>query len=199
MPNTPPPTWFASVRNYACLYCVAILLLASGCGESADSESSSVLQADPIREFEWGMTRLKRTVRISRPSGADGILVVDRKLKHKVFPPNDAQPNYTARVTIATETVLLQGRRKGKEKKIAAPTKESTIKDPLADQFEEHRKFIDIPGSGPQASTVASPILETRSIESKSVFELEYIEKHWQLTEVPKVEYEKLWFEYAFD
>jgi len=188
------------------LFCLAVTLLfgsgfSSGCGGSkADPPSTAVVHEDPAGEFEWGMTRLKRALRLFRPSGGDG-LSVKRKVEHELIPPNDKNAHFTARVTVFSKASFLHAKRKPKENKKpdAAQNEKSAFEDPLAEKDDEFSKYIDIPGTGPQESIGRAIQIKPRQLDSKSVFDLAYVDGHWKLTKTPEKKYEQLWFDYAFE
>ncbi len=192
------PTFFRTPVWAGCLCLAAIFAGTIGCGSGSDKPPTNVVQEDPVGEFEWGMTRLKRALRISRPNGSDGVSISARKVVYKLNPPDDKTPHYTASITITSEASFLHAQRKVKEKEKAKAEKESDISDPLADK-DDYTKFVDIPGAGPQAPGVAIPILESPTIENKSIFEMAYLNGHWMLTQTPEEKHEQLWFEYAFE
>jgi hypothetical protein len=177
----------------------AIFSCAAGCGSGSDKQTANVVQEDPVGEFERGMTRLKHALRISRPNGSDGVSISARKVTYQLNPPDDKTPHYTASITISSEASFLHAQRKAKEKEKAPAEKESEIDDPLADKDDDYTKYIDIPGAGPQAPAVPTPILESPTIENKSVFKMAYLNGHWMLTQTPEKKHEQLWFEYAFE
>ncbi len=176
---------------------VSLLL---GCGGSGDeAPASTVVQEDPKGEFEWGMKRLDRALKLFRPGGSEGLRVTDRKLDYQVFPPDANHDHYTARVTVMTEAAFLHGKRKLDEEAVAAKPEEGPkIDDPLDDKTDELNKLVDLPGAGPQAPASAPARIETRSLENTSVFELAYLDSRWQLTEKPELKHEESWFDYAF-
>jgi len=176
---------------------VVVLGFNSGCGESNTAPQPAVIVEDPVGEFEWGMTRLERALRLFRPSAVGGLSISEREMTHELIPPNDKNSNYTALVTIVSKASFLHGKRLKKKKETSEASKnESKIDDPLSEQ-DDYSKFIDIPGTG--SRPVDTPKLETRSLDSTTVFELAYLEGHWKLTKQPEKKHEQIWFEYAFD
>ncbi len=173
------------------------MMFALGCGGSNATPEPTV--AGPVAKFKFGLERLERALRF-QPSSANGIQVTKRNLDHEIFPPDDAHANYRARVTIVMESVYLHGKRSAKEdEESEEKAKESEIDDPLADKSVELTKLLEFPRAGPRVPAAVSPKIETRSIKNESVFELAYVEEHWQLTTKPEKKSEQLWFEYAFD
>ena len=173
-------------------------LLTSGCGSPAPSEQQAETKTDPEGEFEWGMRRLDRALRVFKPSGVNGMSVT-RELNHKLFPPGDQNPNYTAHVTVSSKTLFLHAKRirKANENPSANQQEKSEIEDPYAEKLTVP-DLVDIPGTGSQAPVAAPTRIEPRTIESETLFELVYSEGRWKLSNQPELEHEQLWFEYAF-
>jgi len=186
------------LARFFCLAAILVLSIGFSCG-CADQPSVAVVQEDPAGEFEWGMTRLQRALRLFRPSGVDGLNVTERKVEYELIPPDDQNSNYTARVTIVSETSFLHGKRLLQKEEKSAAQAALEFEDPLAEETDEYRKLIELPGTGPQAPAVAPTRIEPRSLDSKTVFELAYVQGHWKLTQTPEKKHEQLWFEYAFD
>ena len=182
---------------------VSGILFAQGCGGStAKQQKVQVTQEDPQGEFEWGIERLERALYEFSPSRAAGLNITERKVKHELFPPTEANPAYTARVSITTETSFLHGRRSGEKDQNPAVVREepAAIDDPLEDEADEVTEFIDLPGTGPQAPAAASTRIETRTLENETVFDMIYVEGQWKLTQQAELKkHEKLWFKYAFE
>jgi len=174
-------------------------VLAIGCGgTNSNQQQDGVIQEDPEGEFEWGMTRLKRALRLFRPSSSDG-LVTKRDVEYELIPPNNKNSNYAARVTVVSETSFLHGKRKiKKEKKAETIKEEPKLDDPLANK-EDFAEYLDIPGTGSRSPIISTPPIDTRSLDSRSIFEMVYAEGKWKLTQQPKLKHEQLWFEYAFE
>ena len=178
------------------LLCLAaIQIFVPGCDSSAKQPSVVVKEA-PIEEFEWGMTLLKRILRLSRPKGVEGINVTNREIQHELFPPSDKNPNYTAVVTVVSKTNFLPGKFAREKQETPEAAKEFTIDDPLAEK-DDYSEYIKIAGTGPGTKPRAR--IETRSLDNKSVFEMTYLDGHWKLDKQPAKKHEQLWFEYAFD
>lgn len=183
--------------KFGCL--LLTLLVCIGCGgSSAKQKETSLAKQTPEAQFEWGMERLDRALRMSKPSSADG-LYTERKLSHELIPPNGENQQYTATVTITTEAEFIHGRRKTekKDKEEKEVEQNTEYKDPR-EQSAEVEKLIDFPGAGPKAPTAPAPIIESRSLDNETVFNLAYVDQQWKLTNEPEHKYEKLWFEYAF-
>jgi len=207
MPQPSNPTDLASVARrrsslgFFFLGLPLMALLALGCGSPTTSEQqANVVKEDPEGEFQWGIHRLERALRVFRPSSADGLNVTDRNLDHELFPPSDANATYTARVTITTEASFLHAKRqlrKG-ERPSSTDRKGLEIEDPLAEKSEV-TEFIDIPGTGTNIPAVAAVRIKPRTIENKTVFDLVYRKGRWKLKEQPELDHEQMWFEYAFD
>ncbi len=194
MPGQHRPSLFV---DSFCL--VMAMLLAIGCGgTNSNQQQEEVTQEDPEGEFEWGMTRLKRALRLSRPGISDG-LVTKRDVEYELIPPSGKNSNYSARVTVVSATSFLHGKRKIKKKEKEETAKEEPkLDDPLANK-EDFAEYLDIPGTGSRTPAVATAPIDTRSLDSKSVFEMVYTEGKWKLTQQPKLKHEQLWFEYAFE
>ena len=179
-------------------FLATMLVTAVGCSDNkSDSRQTVGDQQDPEGEFEWAMTRLERALRQSRPTSTEG-LVTTRDLEYELFPPSDAKPKYTARVTVVSETSFLHGQRESIKKEEKKPEEKAPkLDDPIAPKEDEYAEFVDIPGVGPGAPPVAPTKIDTRRVDAKSVFELEYVEGTWRLAEAPEQKHEQLWFEYA--
>ncbi|MGI9430107.1 MAG: hypothetical protein ACR2NM_15715 [Bythopirellula sp.] len=188
-----------SLMRVGYLSLATTLVLGLGCGDSqTEPLQTTGVQADPGGEFEWAMTRLERALRLFRPNSAEG-LVTKRDLKYEWFPPTDATPNFTARVTVVSETSFLHGRRERVEKEEKPSEKKAAkLDDPLAPKEDGYAEFVDIPGVGPGAPSAPPTRISTRSLDEESVFEMAYVDGKWELTEQPKLKHEQLWFEYAF-
>lgn len=177
------------------------LLLLPGCGESSSKspKQQAAAETDPNAEFEWGMQRLDRALRLSRPSTSDG-LFTERKMSYEVFKPSGDTDHHTAKVTITTESEFIHGKRKV-DKKEASKTdqkNELNYEDPREDKSGEVQELVDFPGVGPKAPKASAPSIEPRSLENQVVFDLAYLDEQWQLQTEPEHTYEQLWFEYAF-
>ena len=108
---------------------------ALGCEKpSVNEKPSATSLEDPVEEFEWGMRRLKRALRLFRPSAAEG-LATKRNVEYELIPPEGKQSNYTARVTVTSATSYLHGKRIKLDKKSATAEK-SKAKDPNADAID---------------------------------------------------------------
>lgn len=182
---------------------ILVTFLFSGCDKSSSSpsnESVAAPQVDPKAEFEWGMKRLERMLKRTRPSTADG-LYTERKMAYELFPPDDAQEQYSAVVTISTESEFIHGKRnigKKKDEKKSEDAAKPKFEDPNDADSRLVDEAFDIPGMGPKAPKTTAPPIETRTIETDQVFELIYRDQQWQLKSPPEEELGKRWFEYAF-
>lgn len=177
-----------------------ILAATLGCSnQDANKESLAVVEEDPEGEFAWGMERLERTLRLHRPTGAEGIITTST-LEHELTPPDDDNPRYTARVTILTKSSFMHGRREFKKEIKQIKERKALEFEDLLDskKKDEPIEIVDIPGAGPQASTEFVPSVESRSLDKKTVFDLVYRDGRWQLTKQPELKHELLWFKYAF-
>ncbi|MEM8946906.1 MAG: hypothetical protein AAGD11_17155 [Planctomycetota bacterium] len=170
-----------------------------GCGGTSASQRAEQAKNLPKKQFEWGMERLQRALRLSRPSTADG-LYTERKMTYELIEPTDDSDRFTAKVTVTTAAEFIHGRRKvgaGEDGEASSEDKPQP-EDPLSDKSDELTKLLDLPGAGPQAPTAPAPIIEPRSLDSEAVFELAYLGGKWSLQTEPEHRYEKMWFEYAF-
>jgi len=177
------------------------LMFAVGCGGTvANPKQAAPISEAPLKEFEWGMKRLERALQLYRPGGSKGLNITDRKLDSQLFPPNDENPTYRARVTITTEIAFMHGRRKSTKEGESneAPDESPEIDDPFAEKSDDWDQLIDSPGTGPRASAAAARI-ETRSLENETIFDMAYVEGHWRLVRQPELKHEQLWFKYAFE
>jgi len=202
MPHLLSPNYITIRRQQTCalvgLFGIAMTtMFTSGCGGSSADQRPKV--ADPVADFEWGMERLERALRLFRPGSADGLSVTQRKLDYELFPPDGTHPSYTARVTIVTQVAYLHGKLlANKEEKPKIQEEKQEIDDPLEDKTDEIHRLLEFPEAGPRAPAAAAPRVETRSTDSIASFELAYAEGHWRLTQAPEKKHEASWFEYAF-
>ena len=178
------------------------ILLISGCDKSSSSptnEAVSAPQVDPKEQFEWGIRRLERMLKRTRPSTADG-LYTERKMTYELFAPDGAQEQYSAVVTISTESEFIHGKRNigKKDEKKSEEAAKPKFEDPNDADSRLVDEAFDIPGMGPKAPKTTAPPIETRTIETEQVFELIYRDQQWQLKSPPEEELGKRWFEYAF-
>ncbi len=182
---------------------MSIVVLLPGCAGSATSTSNAPVAAEqksPDAEFEWGMKRLERALRLSRPSTSDG-MYTERSMDYELIAPNGETDYYTAKVTITTQTEFIHGKRESNKKtdeKKAESQQEPGYEDLLADDSEKVDTAAGVPEAGPEAPKAFAAAVEPRSIANESEFELAYLEEKWQLQTKPEHKYEQLWFEYAF-
>lgn len=188
----------ASLHAFCLAFAITSFL--AGCGVSSEKQQQAAdAKQTPQAEFEWGMERLDRALQMSKPSSADG-LFTKRKMTHELFPPDENNESFTAKVTITTESSFIHGKRKvtKADNSKTASDGEPEIFDPLADKSEELNKVVDIPGVGADAQRGATATVETRSLDKEAVFDMAYLDDKWKLISEPEHKYEQLWFEYAF-
>jgi len=173
-----------------------------GCNESSEPTpaTSTVAKQDPAAEFEWGVTRLRRALRLFRPSSSNGINITEQTVDTKLTSPDETTPNYTAAITVTTETSFLHGRRSAPTAAAKKGSAEelSALEDPIADDFDS-ADLLAQSGIGAKGPSGITPRLETRNFENKTVFDMIYVSGKWQLTKQPELKHEQLWFEYAFE
>ena len=184
------------------LYLVLALMFLAGCDEpSSTGEDQLVVtpKVDPKAQFEWGMKRLERMLKRTRPSTADG-LYTERKMTYELLAPNEKNDQYSAVVKITTESEFIHGKRNigKKEEDQSEDGAKPKFKDPNDVDSRLVDEAFDIPGMGPQAPKTTAPPIKTRKIETEQVFELIYRDQQWQLKSEPEEELGKRWFEYAF-
>lgn len=179
-----------------------LLLFTLGCGEKPKSQSV-VNEEDPEGDFDWVMKRLARRL---RPISGGGLNMTDRKITHKLSPPDEKNPHYTATVTVLTKISFLHSKRqtkKAEEKELAEKKTQAELFDPLANdprtrkEGSERHGLVDIPGTGSRVTGASAASTSMQNLEEESIFHLEYIQGHWQLTEQPEKESQQEWFEYA--
>ena len=202
IPNTFGSQRYALVLlSFFCL--AAVFVFAVGCGGPNANQQQAVNKEDPEGDFKWVIRRLDR---ILRPSRGGGLKVTQPKVEHEIFRPSGEKPYYTARVKVVTEVAFLHKQRQTKKKEIEEPeeTKEPGALDPLVEgtdgladfgKMDELGSLVEISGRGAPAPAAAT--VETRRMTSEAVFNLEYIEGRWRLTEQPEDEHQRDWFKYA--
>lgn len=197
-----------STRAVVSCLAIAALAFVPGCDEvsnSAQPASQQSAQAgpDPVGDFEWGIERLERALRVFRPRGGDGVAVTERKVEHELFPPHDTVDHYTARIVVTSETAFIHGQRAMEEKLQSQEKQEQSLQEDvealLDRKDDESAKMIDLKNVGPQAPDAPAADVDTRSVDNRTVFELAFLDGRWKLTNEPKFEYEKEWFKYAFE
>lgn len=182
---------------------VLVCLLFPGCEGSSSTQNDPTAVTpqvvDPKAQFEWGMKRLERMLKRTRPSTSDG-LYTERKVTYEFFPADENSEQYSAVVTITTESEFIHGKRNiGKQDEEKS---EDGAKPKFEDPNDADSRLVDeafdIPGMGPQAPKTTAPTIKARTLETEQVFELIYRDQQWQLKTQPEEELGKRWFEYAF-
>ena len=180
---------------------VLILILSgnSGCNKEPQTQLKTTQAKHlPVKQFEWGMERLQRALDFSKPSLADG-LYTDRKMAYELIEPTaGSDDRYTAKVTVTSTTEFIHEKRKTSDKdqkEIKNKDQAEKLKLGNVDPLEQ---VLELPGAGPQVSTVPPPKVEPRSIDNQIVFDLAYMDGKWKLQTEPDHEYQKMWFKYAF-
>jgi hypothetical protein len=158
--------------------------------------------------FHWAMERMNHAMEMFRPPSSLG-LYVRRTITHKVTPPGNGQPNYTAVVTILTKSMFDHGqiptaeeRKKAKEAKAREAAKKLGLDDPFGPMDEDPatRDPLAIPEPGAAtlgSDDVADPPIAAQEMTEKKDYRLEYIENQWKLLNDDIEDHEKMWFDYA--
>ena len=184
------------------------VMLSLGCEKSRPVGPSASPQRDsPASQFDWIMQRLERAVLDFRPSERAGLRMGRQKVSHELFPPDATRPNYTARVTIESETMyvhdkplLASDREKerqellNREKARRRLEQQSDFSDPLAENFMDQMDEI---AAEPRLSAAPDVIIENPKSSDRKVYDLAYLKGRWQLQTEPETDHERLWFEYA--
>lgn len=158
--------------------------------------------------FYWAMERMDRGMELFRPPSGLG-LHVKRKVSHKVLPPSDGRANYTATVTIETNSMYDHGpiptakeRKKAKEDKARETAKRMGLDDPFGPVDKDPATVDPLALPEPGSATlgeedVADPPIAAQQLSEKKEYQLEYIENQWKLQNADMEEHEKMWFDYA--
>jgi hypothetical protein len=158
--------------------------------------------------FHWAMDRMNHAMEMFRPSSGLG-LHVKRTLTHNLIPPGDGRPNYTATVTVSTNSMFDHGqiptakeRKQAKEDKTREAAKKLGLQDPFGPMDEDPATVdplaIPEPGSATlNKKDVADPPIPAQRLTEKKVYRLEYIENQWKLLNKDMEEHEQMWFDYA--
>ncbi len=183
-------------------YVLAVTCLSLGCGASGPSVPQSPQSIPkPEAEFEWVIRRLKRALDTFNPSSGALGLRAKRELDYKLILPTDLQPNYKARVTITSKTFF-----KPKFRPIEKhPEKTKQVVDPsefdalLDNDLLEN--YLDNPDWSPREREIITEesAVSMPSISSKKIFELTYLEGHWQLITPLESDRARNWFNYALE
>jgi hypothetical protein len=159
--------------------------------------------------FHWAMERMNHAMEMFTPPSGLG-LHVKRTITHKITPPQDGQPNYTAVVTISKKSMFDHGeiptaeeRKKAKEDKAREAAKKLGLDDPFGpvDEDPATRDPLALPEPGSATLgeiDVADPPIPAQELSEKKDYQLEYVENQWKLLTTDIEEHEKLWFDYAF-
>lgn len=159
--------------------------------------------------FHWAMERMNHAMEMFTPPSGLG-LHVKRTITHKIAPPEDGRPNYTAVVTIAKKSMFDHGeiptakeRKEAKEEKTREAAKKLGLDDPFGPVDEDLATrdplALPEPGSATLGEVdVADPPIPAQELTEKKDYQLEYIENQWKLLTTDIEEHEKLWFDYAF-
>jgi hypothetical protein len=152
--------------------------------------------------------RMNHAMEMFRPSSGLG-LHVKRTLTHKLNPPGEGRPNYTATITLSTSSMFDHGkiptaqeRQKAKDDKTREVAKEIGLADPFGPMDEDPATVdpmaIPEPGSATlNEKEVVDPLIPAQKITEKKEYRLEYIENQWKLLNDKLEDHEKMWFDYA--
>jgi hypothetical protein len=158
--------------------------------------------------FYWAIDRMNHAMEMFRPPSSLG-LYVRRTITHKVTPPGDGRPNYTAVVTISTKSMFDHGqiptakaRKQAKEDKSREAAKKLGLDDPFGpvDEDPATRDPLALPEPGSAtlgSDDVADPPIPAQELSEKKDYRLEYIENQWKLLNEDMEEHEQMWFDYA--
>ena len=191
------------------IFCITVaVLFLVGCEKSRPvATPASVERNTPEGQFNWIMQRLERAVLDFRPSQRAGLKIGKPKINHEIFPPDDKNSYYTARVTIESETIYVhdkpllgadrekkrQGRLK-QERERRKIEQESEIDDPLAEKFMQQMEEI---AAKPRTPTVPDATIDNPRATDLKVYDLAYLQGQWELRSEPETDHERLWFQYA--
>lgn len=160
--------------------------------------------------FHWAMERMEHAIEVFRPPSTLG-LSVRHSVQHKLFPPKDGQPNYTASVTISTKASFnhapgtsAKERRMAQEDKAREAAKKLGLDDPFGPTDEEMLTkdplSMDEPGSVEMGSLeVADPAIPAQRMDEKKEYDLEYVDGQWKLMTDSAKDHERMWFDYALE
>ena len=186
--------------------CVLMILL--GCGHAPSPQSPALILHTPETRFDWAIERLGQALEMSKPTGVEA-LHVRRDMSHQLYPPDESNPSYRARITIESVSMYYAtngGKRKEKASKkkreSSKPKKDLLIDDPFAHDQERLLadapiEYLDLPGIGPKAPLSVKAKVETPRVATKTSYEWIYREEKWELVEPPESNQERMWFEYA--
>jgi hypothetical protein len=158
--------------------------------------------------FHWAMERMEHAIEMFQPPSSLG-LQVKHSVEHKLFPPKEGKPNYTASVIISTRAVFnhaptaaVKDRRKAQEDKAREAAKKLGLDDPFGPSDEERLTgdplAMDEPGSVEMRSpNIAEPAIAAQRMNEKNEYDLEYKNDEWQLTTESVEDNERMWFDYA--
>jgi hypothetical protein len=158
--------------------------------------------------FHWIIDRMNHAMEMFRPSTGLG-LHVKRTLTHKLIPPGDGKPNYTAMITLSTSSMFDHGeiptakeRKQAKEDETRKAAKKLGLADPFGPMDEDPATLdpmaIPEPGSATlNKKEVADPLIPAQKMTEKKEYRLEYIKNQWKLLNDNLEEHEKMWFDYA--
>jgi hypothetical protein len=176
-----------------------------GCEPEMPAPPPKVFGSSAEEDFDWAMVRMKHAIEMFRPSSSAD-LSMKRELDYELMPPSEAEPKYTARVTISTRTVFRadtptadEKRRRAEEKKEAAKIKlDNPYKIPGDESGDEDAiPLPDVPLAELSNPEIANPRVPTQQLKEKKDFLLEYADGEWQL-KTPDIEKnERMLFDYA--
>jgi hypothetical protein len=158
--------------------------------------------------FHWAMERMNHAMEMFRPPSSLG-LHVRRTITHKVTPPGEGRPNYTAVVTISTKSTFDHGevptareRKQAREEKAREAAKKMGLDDPFGpvDEDPATRDPLALPEPGSATlgeDDVADPPIPAQELTEKDDYQLEYIENQWKLLNEDMEKHEQMWFDYA--
>lgn len=151
-------------------------------------------------DFAWIIERMQHALKMFQPPSNLG-LSIKQDLQHKVIPPSDKQPNYTAIVTITTKSIYNHGKIPSTRERVQAKdTVNDDIKldDPYDLPHEQRDSLrIDVPSVEKPVREVPAPVIPAQRAVEKREFLLEYVDKNWVLTSKELEKTEKMWFDYA--
>jgi hypothetical protein len=198
-------------RRFSGLFCAWLAVLGVG-SLGCDPEMPMPPQrksTNPAEDsFHWAMERMEHAIEMFQPPSSLG-LRVKHSVRHKLFPPKEGKPNYTASVTISTNATFnhapsasVKDRRKAQEDKAREAAKKLGLDDPFGPSDEERLTkdplAMDEPGSVEMGSPdIADPVIPAQQITEKKEYELEYVDDAWKLTTDSVKDNERMWFDYA--
>lgn len=174
---------------------IALAVLGLGCEPTPIAVPPAPPISTPQSKLEWAMERLERALEEFQPPQSVG-LRMKRSMAYEFIPVDPAHPHPTALVTIESKTMYLPDEPVQQEDK--QEEEEEPAFEPIIDPEEEDNGLppLRVPKVRVQEPLTAAPS-PSPSIESRTTYELNFIDDRWQLQSEVESESERNWFEYA--